>query len=332
MILAGDIGGTKVNLGLFRREGADLRLVVDAAFPSRRYAGLAEVVREFLSTQGAPRVAAAAFGVAGPVRHGVGRLTNLPWLLHEVELAAELGLAPGRLRLLNDLEANAWGLRQLAAEDFVTLNPGDPGAEGHQAIIAAGTGLGEAGLFWDGHRHLPYPCEGGHATFGPMNALDAELFGYLHRRDGHVSWEKVLSGMGLVNIYEFLCATGRGEEPAGFAASLAGGDAAAAIARAAGEGTGTRCAQALAMMVRYYGAEAGNLALKLMATGGVFLGGGIAPKILPQLRQPEFMAGFLEHGPMRHLLAGIPVRVVLNAKTALLGAAHVAALPATATA
>ncbi len=323
MILAGDVGGTKVNLGLFSLEGGRLRLGEQAVYPSRKYEHFQDLVREFLAAQGNPAITRAAFGIAGPVRRGVGQLTNLSWRLEAPELGEDLGL--GDVWLLNDLEANAWGLTELPRRDFELLNAGDPEAVGNQAIISAGTGLGEAGLFWDGRQHHPFACEGGHSSFAPLTPLDAELFDFLREREGHVSWEKVLSGAGLVNIYQFLKATKRGEEPDSLAAELAEGDAAAVISRVAGEGASTRCSQALSLFITYYGAEAGNLALKLMATGGVFIGGGIAPKILSQLRAGHFLAAFFGQGRMRSLLQAMPVRVVLNPQTALLGAAHYAA-------
>jgi glucokinase len=208
------------------------------------------------------------------------------------------------------------------------LNEGERNASGNGAIISAGTGLGEAGLYWDGRKFHPFACEGGHADFAPRTPLDGELFANLRGRFGRVSCERVLSGLGLFHIYEFLRDTKRGSEPANFAAELSQADAPAVITEAALNGTSSRCAQALDLFVSYYGAEAGNLGLKLMATGGVFIGGGIAPKILPKLQQGQFMAAFLDKPPMRPLLETMPVRVILNPLTALLGAAHYAAFGA----
>jgi glucokinase len=323
MILAADIGGTKVNLGIFELQDGRLKLVTEGSRPSRKYARLQELVKEFLEGAGAPKIERACFGIAGPVRNGQVQLTNLPWKVEAAELAEELKI--GSVWLINDLEANGHGLAELTANDLHVLNQGDLDARGNAAIISAGTGLGEAGMFWDGQRHHTFACEGGHSDFAPQTKLDAELFGWLHDRFLHVSWEKVLSGPGLYNIYEFLRETKRGEEPASLAQAITKADPAAVISEAAVNGTSTRCAMALELFVTYYGAEAGNLALKIMATGGVYIGGGIAPKILSQLEHENFMASFLAKGRMRTLLSGMPIKVILNPKTALLGAAHYAA-------
>lgn len=323
MILAADIGGTKVNLGVFEARDGRLSLAQEGTRPSQKYARLQDLVKEFLESIGNPKIERACFGIAGPVRNGKVQLTNLPWNVGASELAEELNL--GAASLINDLEANGYGLAELKAEDFHTLNAGDKNAAGNGAIISAGTGLGEAGLYWDGEGYRPFACEGGHADFAPQTKLDAELFEWLHDRFLHVSWEKVLSGPGLHNIYEFLRETKRGEEPPGLAEAMLKTDPAVLITEAAVKGTSSRCSLALEMFVMYYGAEAGNLALKLMATGGVFLGGGIAPKILARLEEENFLVSFTGKGRMRAMLAAMPVKVILNPKTALLGAAHYAA-------
>jgi len=322
MILGGDVGGTKVNLGLFSHEGARVKLLLENSFPSRKYSRLQDIVKEFLAANGAPSIQRACLGIAGPVRNGVVNVTNLPWKIEAAELVDELGIPV--VALINDLEANAYGLAELDTKDYEVLNVGEAGATGNQAIISAGTGLGEAGLFWDGKEHIPFACEGGHSSFAPITELDAELFDYLHDKFGHVSWERVLSGTGLHNIYQFLRDTKRGEEPAWLAAKMAETDPAALISQAAADGASSRCHQAVEMLVTYYGAEASNLALKLMATGGVFIGGGIAPKMLSRLKQGSFLEDFFGNGRMRSLLQSMPVRVVLNPNTALLGAAHYA--------
>lgn len=323
MILGGDIGGTKVNLGLFSFENQKLKLVLESSYPSKKAARLQDIVGEFLRANGSPRVERACFGIAGPVRNGVAQLTNLPWIVVATEMSSDLGIGP--VALINDLEANAHGLVELGPEDLLVINPGEPGAMGNQAIISAGTGLGEAGLFWDGVRHRPFACEGGHSSFAPLTKLDAELFDYLNDQVGHVSWERVLSGAGLINIFQFLRDTKRGEEPFWVADKMAEGDPAAVISKAAEEGSCSRCQLALDLFVTYYAAEASNLALKLMATGGVFIGGGIAPKILEHLKSDTFVHNFIGNGRMRSLLQAMPVKVVLNPLTALLGAAHFAA-------
>jgi len=320
MILAGDIGGTKTTVALFER---DLALVVEKTFHSREHAGLGEIVRGFVAENRQP-VERACFGVAGPVREGRCKTTNLPWVVDARDLAADLGLRS--VGLINDLEASAWGLAALKPEDLVVLSEGAPGARGNAALIAAGTGLGEAGLFWDGARHRPFACEGGHATFGPRNALEADLARYLIERFEHASWERVLSGSGLESIYLFLRDSGRGEEAGWLAERMRGADPAAVISQAALEETDPLCVQTLDLFVSLYGAEAGNLALKMMATGGVYVGGGIAPKIAQKMKGAAFLDGFYAKGRMRPLLESMPVRIILNERTALLGAARYAAL------
>ena len=235
-------------------------------------------------------------------------------------LASAVGLQS--VGLLNDLEANAWGIAALADNDFAVLSPGDPAATGNAAVISAGTGLGEAGLFFDGVRHRPFATEGGHADFAPRNELEVELWRFLAVEYGHVSYERVCSGMGLVNIERFLRRQTGKPRPYSLERQMAGGDSAAAISGAALDGSDAVCDEALDRFVSIYGAAAGNLALKLMATGGVYLGGGIAPKILPRLQEGLFMRAFEDKGRFDDLLARIPVKVILNDKTALLGAAR----------
>jgi glucokinase len=323
MFLAGDIGGTNSRLAFFERDGARLRRVAETTYPSRSHPGLAPILREFLARHpGKPE--AVCFGIAGPVRQGRVVTPNLPWEVDAAQLANELRC--GSVVLLNDLQANAYGLLALGPDDFVVLNAGAADAAGNVALISAGTGLGEAGLFWDGDRHHPFASEGGHADFAPRSALEIELAQYLQGRFGHVSFERVLSGPGLHNLYEFLRQrSGAADELPDLMKRLGTNHAPAAISRAALEGHSALCGQALDLFVSLYGAEAGNLALKVLAAGGVFLGGGIAPKILPRLRQPAFLQAFVDKGRMRKLLEAIPVRVILNENTALLGAAHYAA-------
>jgi glucokinase len=252
------------------------------------------------------------------------RTTNLPWLIDARELAGDLGL--GTAGLINDLEANAWGIGALGPDDFAVLNEGAPGAHGNQAVIAAGTGLGEAGLYWDGAMHRPFACEGGHANFAPSGPVEIDLLRYLAERFDHVSWERVVSGPGVFNVYAFLRDTDRGRESAAVAEHLKTDDPSAVVSRSALLGKDPLASAALELFARLYGSEAGNLALKMMATGGVFVGGGVAPKILPKLREGGFMDAFKAKGPMRRLVESIPVRVVLNDKAALIGAARFAKL------
>jgi glucokinase len=327
VILAGDIGGTKCNLAFYeQREGA---LVENGRkrFPSHQYPHLEDVISQFVHSVAQPagkRVTAAGFGVAGPVRDGVCVATNLPWKVDSHRLAALLGLS--RVSLVNDLEANAYGIPALVAKDFEMLQPGAPGAQGPQAVISAGTGLGEAGLYWDGKMHHPISSEGGHGDLAARNETEDALLVYLRKRFGSVSCERVLSGPGLLNVYEFLRDTGRGSEEPWLREAMQKDDPSAVISHAALEDRSPVCVQVLDMFIGLYGAEAGNLALTMLATGGVFVGGGIAPKILPKLRGPLFLEAFLSKGRLRPLLEQIPVRVILNDDTALLGAARCAAL------
>ena len=322
MILAGDIGGTSARLGLFDANGAGPRLAVEQTYASREHPGLDEIVTAFVAAHKAP-IQHACFGIAGPVLHGRVEAPNLAWVVDARTLARELALPA--VTLLNDLEANAYGIAALGPEDFVVLNAGTPQAKGNAAVISAGTGLGEAGLYWDGQRHHPFACEGGHADFAPRNALEAELLVFLGSTGERVSYERVLSGPGLHRIYEFLRDSGRGQEPAALAEALRQSDPAAVISRNGLEGRYELCVQALELFASFYGAEAGNLALKMMATGGVYLGGGIAPKILAKLKGPAFLQAFTAKGRMRPLLEAMPVRVIMNEMTALLGAARCAA-------
>ncbi len=326
MILAGDVGGTNTRLAFVEATGDRLTLIVEEIFPSREHANLEAVLRKFMSSHRLP-VEQACFGVAGPVRHGRCDATNLPWVVDARQLARELGLEA--VGLINDLEANAYGIAALEPKDFVVLNAGAPDAEGNAAIIAAGTGLGEAGLYWNGRQHRPFATEGGHATFAPRTPVEMDLLRHLLTEFEHVSYERVVSGPGLLNIYRFLRDTGRAEEPAWLAERMRQQEAPAIIAQAALEGTSALCVQALDLFMSLYGAEAGNLALKVMATGGVFVGGGIAPKIIQKLKDSTFMAAFTAKGRMRPLLEAMPVRIILNEKTALLGAARCATLSAT---
>jgi glucokinase len=322
MILAGDIGATNSRLAFFSERGGRLQPIAEATYPSRDHANLEAIVKEFISAHDLP-IDAAYFGVAGPVRHGRSDTTNLPWDVDARQLARALHL--GRVGLLNDLEAHAHGISMLAAEDFVTLSQGAPDASGNAAVIAAGTGLGEAGLYWDGQQHHPFAGEGGHTSFAPDDSLQIELLEFLRQEFGHVSWERVVSGPGLHNLYRFLRDTGRGEEPNWLRCEMQRSDPSAVISQAALAGTSSLCQQALDLFVALYGAEAGNLALKLMATGGVYVGGGIAPKILQKLTDATFMRAFVAKGRLEPLLSQIPVRIIMNDQVALLGAARVAA-------
>jgi glucokinase len=322
MFLAGDIGGTKAHLAFFEVVGGRLRRAEDETYSSRDHPGLAPILRKFLDKH--PRPAErVCLGIAGPVRQGRVETPNLPWVIDADGLRTELGCGP--VTLLNDLETNAHGIGALGPDDFAVLNPG-VSAPGNAALISAGTGLGEAGLYWDGKRHHPFASEGGHADFAPRTPLELELAAYLAGGLGHVSYERILSGPGLHNVYQFLRQrAGAADEVPGLMQRHGVQDPSAAIGLAGLSGESDLCRQALDLCASIYGAEAGNLALKLLATGGVFVGGGIAPKILPKLREPGFLEAFCDKGRMRPLMEAIPVRVILNPETALLGAARYAA-------
>ena len=322
MILAGDIGGTNTRLGLFEPSASGVLPLVCATYPSKEHASLDDIVRKFLVAQ-RHKVEHACFAIAGPVRDARVATTNLAWVVDGARLAHQLALE--RVELINDLEAIGHGLPHLAPEDLATLSPGEPGATGNRAIIAAGTGLGEAGCYWDGVAHRPFACEGGHADFAARNALEFELLGYLMQKFERVSYERIVSGSGLFEIYQFLRHTGRGEEDPALGEVLCQQAHPAPIVRAALDGRSARCAQALELFVSIYGAEAGNLGLKLMARGGIYLGGGIAPRILERLRAPLFMASLTGKGRMKPLLESMPVHVIVNGKVGLTGAAHFAA-------
>jgi len=325
-ILAGDIGGTKTRLAVFDVEGGRLDTLSEASYPSGEYASFDAIVRDFLDGTAAD-CRQACFGVAGPVQHGRVETTNLPWVIDAQRMVTGFGF--NTVSLMNDLQANAWGIDALGDDDFCLLRAGQAEAAGNASIIAAGTGLGEAGLYWDGQRHWPFASEGGHADFSPHSDLEIALLEYLRQRFGHASWERVVSGPGLVNLHDFLRAHRGVAVPSWLNDEMAAGDAAAAISRAALDERDAICADALDLFVHLYGVEAGNHALKMMATGGIYIGGGIAPRILDKLKGPLFMEGLLSKGRMRPLVEGMPVRVILNDRAALYGPAlYLAAMTA----
>jgi len=318
VILAGDIGGTHTRLALMEVVKGRFNFVEEQTFQSREEPSLESALRKFLS--GATHhITSASFGVAGPVRQGRCEATNLPWVIDSWELARQLGLP--WTGLINDWEAGAYGIAALEPRDFEVLNPGSPNAEGNQAVISAGTGLGEVGLFWDGRELRPFATEGGHADFAPRNRVEMDLLDHFLRRHPRVSAERVICGSGLFHIYQFLRDREGGEEPDWLSEQIRRNDPPAVIAENGLAAKSPMCTQALDLFVSLYGAEAGNMALKVMATGGMYLGGGIAPKILTKLKEPVFMNAFSAKGRMRPLLHSMPVRVILNPKVALYGAA-----------
>lgn len=323
MILAGDIGGTKTNLALFDEE-TDGALYVreERTFSSHDYAGLEAVIVEFLQGRELP-IEAAAFGVAGPVINGVCHTTQLPWIVSRASLAEALRIED--VWVINDLEATAFGVAALREDQLVTLNAGERVSGGNIAVIAAGTGLGEAALVWDGAHYHAMASEGGHVDFAPRNELEIELLRYMLTIKPRVSYERVLSGQGLVNIYNFLKAVGVEEEPDWLKLEIESGtDAARTISQAALARRAEICVRALDIFVSIYGAQAGNLALTIKATGGVFVGGGIAPKIIEKLTDGAFIKAYKDKGRLSPLVEATPVQVIMEPKTALIGAGHYA--------
>jgi glucokinase len=320
MILAGEIGATRTRLAAFETEGHNLKKAVEKIYRSQEHGGLTEVISDFVRNEGIP-VHRACFGVAGPVRGARSKISNLPWTIDAGELAGQLRLKS--VGLINDLEAYAYGLDGLESKDFVTLNEGSEDAEGNRAVISARTGLGVAGLYWDGFRHHPFACEGGHADFSPRTALESELLAYLQAKYGRISCERILSGPGIRNIYDFLRDTGKCDEAAGLREQLAkAADAPALISRLALERQSSLCEKTLSLFVSIYGAETGNCALYFMTTGGIFIGGSIAGKIASKMKEPIFMEAFLAKGRMKPLLEAMPVKIVINDDCGLIGAAR----------
>ena len=318
MILAGDVGGTKVHLALYDFTNGKLKYTREERFPARDYSGLEAIVKEFLA---ADQATAACFGVPGPVRDGRLRLTNLPWTLDCRELTVSLGIP--HVFLINDLEANGYGIAELTSEQIHTLSEGDTSQIGNRALIAAGTGLGEGMLIWNGHTHIPIPSEGGHSDYSPRNEDEIDLLRFLKQKyNGRVSWERVVSGMGMTNIYEFLRDVRGMEEPVWLAEQIAeAGDPNSVITEVGLAAKSEICEKTLDMFVSAYGAEAGNLALKVLSVGGLYIGGGIGPRILEKLKDGTFIRAFQDKGRLSQLLINTPVRVILESRAAVLGAA-----------
>ncbi len=315
LLLAGDIGGTKTFLALFAEDGAALRPVKEASFVNSGFSGPEEIIGEFLEKGEA--VSAASFGIACPIEGNRCALTNLPWVVDGQELAGKFKIK--RLSLINDLYAMAWGVGLLKDEDLFQLQTGIL-KKGNAALIAAGTGLGEAILFWDGKAFMPSPSEGGHADFAPRDRIEMELFDYLSGLYGHVSYERVLSGPGIADLYRFFRSR-NGPEPERLRERFEKEDAAAVVTDEALKNGDKACKEALDLFISIYGAESGNMALKSLALGGVYIGGGIAPRILKAIIDGPFIESFRSKGRFEKLLSEVPVKVILNEKTGLLGAA-----------
>ena len=319
MILAGDIGGTKTVLALFQQTDLGWACKKRQLFQSGAYESFNLILNEFVGGDASTNLQAACVGVAGPILKGNCTTTNLPWSLNVAEIRTLLKTS--RVKLLNDLEATAWGVSKQHEKDIVELNPEAEKTAGNIAILAAGTGLGEAIVCWDGEKYHVMASEGGHTDFAPNSTLEIALLEFLRRKyPEHVSYERLVSGEGLYNIYQFLrdCGTGRSDEE--IERQIKANDPAAIIGQTAISGQDPLCQEALRLFCKIYGAEAGNLALKCLSYGGVYLAGGIAAKILPYLQQGPFMQGFLDKGRYKNILHKMPVRVCLNSDVALSGA------------
>lgn len=326
-VLAGDIGGTKTLLGLFEHEGGRGRALQERRFESAAHPDLPSIVRAFLQPTGVPRIDAACFAVAAPVEAGAVQGVNLPWPVRAQEIAGVLaGICGGapQVAIVNDFTAVGQGILDLEARALETLQEGEPRARGPLAVIGAGTGLGEGLLFWGPSGYTVYPSEGGHTDYAPLSEEEDALLAFLRSRHEHVSYERVLSGPGLASIHAFLTSSGRARASATVLREVEEQDPAAVITRHALAADDEGCARAVALFVRIYGAEAGNLALKAMATGGVFVAGGIAPRILPLLRSGGFIDAFRAKGRHAALMKRFPVRVVTEPRVGLLGAARAA--------
>lgn len=322
MILAGDIGGTNARLAGFVEQSGQLEMIALKFYPSKDHSNLAGILRDFTNAH-TNEIESVCLGIAGPVMGGIVRTPNLPWTIDSRKIAKQLGV--DNVRLVNDLQANATGILALGEDDFEVINTGRETGAQNIGLIAAGTGLGEAGCIWDGERYFSIPSEGGHADFSPRNLLEIEMLSFAKRDAQHISQEYFLSGPGLVRIYDFLVASGREQEPDWLSDAMGGGNRAALISQHAADESVAVCVRAMEIFVSLYAAEAGNLALKLLATGGMYLGGGIAPKIVGHLKHPRFMEEFTAKGRMRSLLSAIPVKVIMNDQTALWGAARLGA-------
>jgi glucokinase len=325
MILAGDVGGTKVHLALYDFTNGRLHPIRDQKFPAHEFGSLDEVVLKFLAGDGTDTtqgkdILAACFGCPGPVRDGRLKLTNLPWTLDTRDLVKSLSIP--HISLINDLEANGYGIPELAPESIFTLHDGDPEATGHAGLMAAGTGLGQALLIWDGKKHRPIPSEGGHSDFAARSNREIALLEYLRNTlKGRVSWERVVSGIGIKNVYTFLRDVEKINEPGWLKDRMLCEDPNAVIGQCAEDGSSSLCFETMKIFTGAYGAEAGNMALQVLATGGMYLGGGIAPKILKTLKNGTFTQAFIDKGRLSPLVESVPVRVILDDTCALLGAA-----------
>jgi glucokinase len=317
MILVGDIGGTYTRLALFKNG----EMLAERKYFSCQYPSLEKIVLEFRESEKG-EVKKGCFGVAGPIRNGVCKATNLPWIIDTSNLQKTLSLK--EVGLLNDLEAKAYGLEVLKKEDLFILQEGKKIERGNLGLIAAGTGLGEAGLIWDGKKYRPFSSEGGHADFAARNEEEFALFLYLKKKTEHVSYERVVSGPGLYQIFRFLVETQRASLSDKVEREIEKNDPSKVVSSFAMKGEDPACVLAFDWFLSLYGAEAGNLALKFLSTGGLYIAGGMAPYILDKLKKGPFLSSFYGKGRFKHLLESMPIWVVLNDDVALLGAANYA--------
>ncbi len=315
IILAGDIGGSKSAVALIQQTNSDCTVLEEKTYRTKDFAGLSSLISHFMA--GRPLPSRMSFGVAGPVKAGKVKLTNQTWIIDSFEISKTFRIAP--VCLINDLEAAAYGLAALKKDDLFMLQQGETQPEGNMAIIAPGTGLGEAGLYWDGKNYHPFATEGGHCDFAPRTELDIELYHYIQKKLKHVSWEHLISGPGICTIYEFLLKEKSREEPAWLRDLFLAHDPATMISRHAGECS--ICTETMELFLQYLAEESANLVLKLKATGGLFIGGGILPEITKLIHKDLFHKNFCDKGRMKPLLETVPLWIILNKKTPLLGAA-----------
>jgi glucokinase len=320
-VLAGDVGGTKTNLAIYHATASEIKPVQSTRYASADFHSVTEIIQRFLTEHSLARPDRISLGVAGPVLNGKVDVTNLNWVLDTAMIAKDTGVK--EVVMINDLEAMAYGLAGLEPEDFITIHPGKAGSGGNMAVLAPGTGLGEAGLYWNGSAYFPFSTEGGHCDFSPRTDLDMELCKYLQEKHGVVSWEMVMAGPAVTSIYTFLRDVKQKEEPAWLTEQLiTEKDDSAVISQAALHNKAAICVETMDLFVRYIARETSNLVLKMKATGGVFLGGGIPPKIAPLLLQEAFYRHYMDCDRMQHLLETVPIRIIKNDKTGLIGAAY----------
>jgi len=317
-VLAGDVGGTKANLAIFEATAGQINLVKSSSYHSGQYPSVIKIIQQFFAENPGYQPDRISLGVAGPVFEGHAEITNLPWIIDKKEITAATGIR--QISLINDLEATAYGLAGMEEKDFLVLHPGESGIQGNMAVLAPGTGLGEAGLFWDGEVHHPFATEGGHADFSCRSSDDMELHDYLLKDFKVVSWESVIAGPAIFDIYNFLLQVKKRPENKQISRAFKSEDPSAVISEAAIAGTDHVCMETMKYFVRYLGRECCNLILKMKATGGLFLAGGIPPKILPLLQHPDFYENLLDCDRMQDLVKKVPVKLLLNDKTPMIGA------------